>query len=260
MLRKHGADINALDHVGNSAPEAALNAKRIDVFKYLLANGYILKNDGSLLRKAVHDKNFEAVDILVSKGIDVNFCLPDMVFPYNSTPVMVAADNNDVEMVKRLVKHGADVTIRNAYGDRPYTSAFQNKNSELMKYIESLEPKVLHDKVIWEKELANKYYVPEDLIALLKSDNRRIPMHDNEYIEYVEFNPLLLVKEVQWKGYKFLDLIADADEYNNGGFLVWLPEKKCIASADYEHEELKVLGTWDDFKQNPSPLIDKIWE
>lgn len=260
LLLEKGADINALDNVGKGAPKAALYAKRQDVFKFIIDNGYDLKRDGSILRKAVSDKNYEAVDFLIKKDIDVNFCLPDMVYPYNSTPVLVAAENNDFGLVKKLVENGADITISDDYGNRPYIAAFKKKNSSMMKYLAALEPKKWHDKTSQEEELINKYKVPMNLLSILKSNNRRIEIEHSEYIQYVEFNPLLLVREVEWKGYKFLDLLSDADQYWENGFLVWYPEKKCLANADYEHEEFKIIGKWDDFEKTPSILINKIWD
>ena len=66
-----------------------------------------------------------------SNGADINYHKPDMVFPYASTPVTEAARHNDFSMVRWLVEQGADITIPDKYGDRPYTVAVQNKNQEM---------------------------------------------------------------------------------------------------------------------------------
>lgn len=61
------------------------------------------------------------------KGADINYHKPDMVFPYASTPVTEAARSNNFPMVRWLIEQGADITIADKYGDRPYTVAVQNK-------------------------------------------------------------------------------------------------------------------------------------
>ena len=58
-----------------------------------------------------------------------------MMFPYASTPVTEAARSNNFPMVRWLIEQGADITIADKYGDRPYTVAVQNKNQELADYL-----------------------------------------------------------------------------------------------------------------------------
>ena len=72
------------------------------------------------------------VEYLIQNGADINYHKPDMVFPYASTPVTEAARHNDFSMVRWLVEQGADITIPDKYGDRPYTVAVQNKNQEMI--------------------------------------------------------------------------------------------------------------------------------
>lgn len=58
-----------------------------------------------------------------------------MVFPYASTPVTEAARSSNFPMVRWLVEQGADITLSDKYGDRPYSVAVQNKNQELAEYL-----------------------------------------------------------------------------------------------------------------------------
>lgn len=66
----------------------------------------------SLLQKMVFERNIHACKVLIEKGAWVNFG--------NPTPLGIATINNDVEMVKFLIDHGADITMsfsRKTLGD-----------------------------------------------------------------------------------------------------------------------------------------------
>lgn len=45
-----------------------------------------------------------------------------------------------------LLEKGADITIADKYGDRPYTVAIQNKNQEMADYLKALEPEAWHNE------------------------------------------------------------------------------------------------------------------
>ena len=75
---------------------------------------------GEAFRAAVSDGQAELAKLLLEKGADINYHKPDMVFPYASTPVTEAARSNNFSMVRWLVEQGADITLVDKYGDRPY--------------------------------------------------------------------------------------------------------------------------------------------
>lgn len=259
LLIDKGANVNQKDELKKTALTAALYGKKYDNIGVLLANGYQLQEDGRSLRQAVFNRQYPAINMLLDAGIDVNLHLPDMVFPYNPTAVCVAAQNNDFNTVKLLVEKGADVTIKDKYGERPYNAAVAKKNEEMIAYIKALEPPQWHEE---EQRLADlkNYKIPAKLLEILRSDNRRINIPGNEYISYIEFNQVVDLKEVNWNKHKFLDLLSDVDNYGAEGLLVWYPKKKCLASADYEHGELKELSSVDDFFRDPGVQLNKIFE
>lgn len=259
LLIDKGAAVNQPDKVGKTALSTALYGKQYDNIPVLLANGYHLATDGRSLRQAVFNRQYPAIKILLEAGVDVNLHQPDMVFPYNPTAVCVAAQNNDFNTVKLLVEKGADVTIKDQYGERPYNAAVANKNEEMIAYLRALEPPEWHEEAQRLAEL-KKYKIPAKLLALLKSDHRRMEIPGNAYVSYIEFNRIVDLKEVNWNKHTFLDLLSDADNYGAEGLLVWYPKKKCLASADYEHGELKELGSVDDFLRNPGEQLNSIFE
>ena len=91
------------------------------------------KFGGEAFRAAVSEGNTKLAQLLLEKGADINYHKPDMVFPNASTAVTEAARHKNLPMVRWLIEQGADITIADKYGDRPYTVAVQNKNQELAK-------------------------------------------------------------------------------------------------------------------------------
>ena len=92
------------------------------------------------------DGEAKLAKLLLEKGADINYHKPDMVFPYASTPVTEAARSNNFLMVRWLVEQGADITLVDKYGDRPYSVAVQNKNQEMADYLKALEPEEWHNE------------------------------------------------------------------------------------------------------------------
>lgn len=259
LLIDNGADVNAKHRIGSSAMSDALYGKNYDAVSLLIERGYDIKRDGTSLRQAVSDRQYKAIAIFLNHGVNVNFCKPNMVYPYNPTPVHVAAENNDFKTVKLLVEHGADVTIKDKYGERPYHCAEKNKNEEMIQFIKSLEPKQWHNE---EQRLIDlkSYKIPAELLDFLRGDKRRIEIHDNPYSRYIVFNSLLELKEVKWEKRKLIDLIKEVDNYDSEGFLVWYPKNKMLAFADYEHGEFVEICNVKEFLDNPSKQIAKIFE
>ena len=116
------------------------NRRDPDVLPILDRLGMDLKQyGGEALRSVASQGNQMLAEYLIQNGADINYHKPDMVFPYASTPVTEAARHNDFSMVRYLVEQGADITIPDKYGDRPYTVAVQNKNQEMAAYLKALE-------------------------------------------------------------------------------------------------------------------------
>jgi uncharacterized protein len=151
-----GACIDAVNNVGSNAFSCALYSDRYDLLPFLAAKGLKVDADcGKSFRQAVFGSQREAVEFFLAAGIDPNLRCPDMVFPHSPTAVHVAAEKNNFEMVRLLVSHGADATLADDKGSRPYLSAVFNKNTPMSSYLRALEPPEWHD--------------PEKKIALLES-------------------------------------------------------------------------------------------
>lgn len=248
----------------------AIYGNRIDVIRLLIKKGYDIKKNGKILRQAVFNKQYEVIDILIDNGIDVNFCIPDMVFPYNSTPVHIATSNNDIELVKKLVNKGADVLIKDEYGCRPFTCAYEKNLSELIEYLKGIEPDYLHDKDYLVNELYKKNYtLPKRLMTIIynaNNDKESLTFKttdENEFVNIIRFHSIITIKEIKFNKLLFLDLLSYTDDYDNCGFFCWNQAENCLSHLDFEMGECVNLCTFDEFDScldNLGATIDKIFE
>lgn len=215
--------------------------------------GITIKEYGGLtLRKLALDNDIKWVTYFIIRGADINYHRPDMIFPYASTPVIEAARCDNFEMVKFLVKHGADITIKDKFGDRPYNLAIKNNNMHMADYLKKIEPKEFHD--LENKKLSLKSYkLPNTLVEFLNNNQLTFEI-DDEYCKFVRFYSYLDTVENKWKGKKVLSLVEEVDNYSIVD-IVWVPSKKMIYAIDEEHETFTALGTWDEFYKNMNKYI-----
>lgn len=257
-----GADVNAIDHVGKNAVSSALYEERLDVLPLLAASGLDINADrGASFCQAVFGGNPETVKALLDMGADPNLHQPGMIFPHNPTSVGVAASSDNFEMVKLLVEHGANATIPNAHGVRPYLSAVENDNAQMQSFLRALEPDAWHD-VDQKIRLLKEYGVPDAMIDFLKGADRRIDLEVGKAgygPKYIVFHPLIDVVEMNWGNQSFLSLLSEIEDYGGPGFLVWYKRGKCLGSIDVEHGQFRRLCRWKKFMKKPSRIIARLF-
>lgn len=212
----------------------------------------IAQYGGSKLRDLASENDLEMAKLFLEKGADINFNKSDMVFPYESTPVIEAARNNNFEMVKFLVENGADILLKDKYGDRPYSLAIKNGNAKMAKYLKNFEPKEFHD-LENKKQSLKSYKLPKDLENFLMGDNLTFKIND-KYCKFIRFFSYIDTIETKWKGKKVLSIVAEVDNYSIVD-IVWYPSKKMIYAIDEEHETFTPLATWEEFYLNMEKYI-----
>ena len=200
----------------------------------------------------------ELAKLLLEKGADINYHKPDMVFPYASTPVTEAARSNNFSMVRWLVEQGADITIVDKYGDRPYSVAVQNKNQEMADYLKALEPEEWHNEQEKIRQLM-PYKLPAKLVEYLKTGPLRLEFPDQEWVKWAELYSFMDVQEMTWKRKKLLSLMVQMDNYSDY-LLLWSPRDKKLWYLDIEHEEFHPLAKWDDFIADPGRYLNGMIE
>jgi hypothetical protein len=180
-------------------------------------------------------------------------------FPYCTTSVQMAASGNHFEIVKYLVEHGADLTMKDKYGNRAFLEAKRNKNTEMMEYIKQFEPSIWHEA---DKRVAElkKMGMPSEIYKWLGSENRRIDLPETCPTEYIEFETIFDVKPIEWQGRVLLDFTKEVEGYDGTGFIIWIPDQKCLGSFDVEHEELFTFEgvKWNKFIKRLPVVINHV--
>ena len=216
---------------------------------------------GEPLRTAVWGGDRMLAEYLIQNGADIDYHKPDEMFPYASTPVIEAARQNDFHMVRWLVGQGADITIPDKYGDRPYTLAVQNKNQEMAAYLRNLEPEDWHNEENRAQQLA-AYKMPTEMVEYLKTGPLRLEFPERDEVQWAELYSYMDVLEVTWKREKLLSVMAQMDNYPDY-LLLWNPKDKKLWYLDVEHEEFHALATWEDFIADPGKYLNGMiigWE
>ncbi|WP_068621397.1 ankyrin repeat domain-containing protein [Paenibacillus tuaregi] len=254
-IAAQGAKLDMLNQTGSGAYLQAYygNKNNIPLIQEL---GLDIKlHGGEVLRQAVSDHDLKTIKYLLDQGVDINYNQPDMVYPYQATPLTVAARMGSLTMVKFLVEHGADVTLAEKDGDRPYTIAVSNKNIAMAEYLKSLEPDDLHNVENKKYELS-KYKLTDELVSFLTGDELRLELAPNEYgIEHIDFFTLTDTIEMKVGGLKLLRLSADIDNYSDLQ-LVWNPKKKGIIGCyDVEHQTYADLCSLAEFLAQPERYL-----
>lgn len=258
-LVTHGAELDKSNQTGSGAYSQAYygNKGNIPLIQELGLD--IKQHGGPVLRQAVSDHDLKTLTYLLDHGVDINHNRPDMVYPYQATPLTVAARMGNMNMVKFLVERGADVTIAEKDGDRPYTIAVANKHIEMAEYLKSLEPADFHSAE--NKKLAlKKYKLPMELVGFLSGATLRLELAQNDYeIRYIDFLTWIDTVEMKVGRQKLLRLSADIDNYSDLQ-LVWNPKSKRVGCYDVEHQTYADLCSFIDFLAEPDSYLIRFLE
>ena len=255
-LVSQGAKTDVLNRVDSDAFEHALYGEKIENLALIDELGHSVKKyGGSAFRKAVSEGNYEAVDFFIDRGVDINFNRPDDVYYFCPTPLCVAARYVDLKMCKYLVNRGADVTIAEKDGMRPYSIAVEKGDMEMAEYFKALEPEDFHNikNKIYELKA---YKLPKSLLEFLQGDKLRFELDDCDF-DYIEFFPLIETIPMKIGRKKLLRISKSTGDYDHF-YIVWNPKSKKIAAYDLEHEELYDLCSFKDFMEDISTYLQKV--
>jgi len=197
------------------------------------------------------------LDFFIRNGVDINYNKPDMVYPFKPTPLCVAARYADIDMCKYLVSNGADVTMAEKGGMRPYTIALERGDPEMAAFFKSLEPPELHSPENKLSEL-KPYKLPQPLLDFLQGDNLRLDLTGKEYdVSFIEFFSLVDTVLMKAGQLKVVRLSKEVDNYSHI-IIVWNPRSKKIAYWDMEHEELGNIATFECFIKEAGEYMQKV--
>ena len=253
----HGANVHALNRVKVDAFQAALYGKKYENLQIIHDLGHsVQKYGGKAFRNAITDRNYEVLDFFINNGVDINYNKPDSVYPFKPTPLCVAARYVDLKMCKYLVEHGADVTITEKDGMRPYSIAIERGDMEMAEYFKTLEPVEYHDKQNKMDQL-KPFKLPKALVSFLEGDTLYFELPDSDFIS-IEFLPLLDTVPFKVGRRNLLRLSKELGEYNDWQ-IVWDPRSKKIGCYDIEHQELRELCKFDEFMADMSGQLETLF-
>lgn len=253
----HGANIHALNSVDIDAFQAALYGKKYENLQIIHDLGHtVQKYGGKAFRNAITDKNYEVLDFFINNGVDINYNKPDSVYPFKPTPLCLAARYVDLQMCKYLVEHGADVTITEKDGMRPYSIAVEKGDMEMAEYFKTLEPPEFHD-IQNKMDQLQPFKLPKALVSFLEGDILYFELPDSDFI-CIEFLPLIDTVPFKMGRRKLLRLSKELGEYNDWQ-IVWDPKSKKIGCYDTEHQELRELCKFDEFIADISGQLETLF-
>ena len=253
----HGANVHALNCVKVDAFQAALYGKKYEYLQIIHDLGHtVQKYGGKAFRNAITDKNYEVLDFFINNGVDINYNKPDSIYPFNPTPLCVAARYVDLKMCKYLVEHGADVTIKEKDGMRPYSIVVEKGDMEMAEYFKSLEPAEFHD-IQNKMDQLKPFKLPKALVNFLEGDHLYFELPDSDFIS-IEFLPLIDTVPFKVGRRKLLRLSKELGEYNDWQ-IVWDPKTKKIGCYDLEHQELRELCKFDEFMADMSGQLENLF-
>ncbi|MCK4539496.1 MAG: ankyrin repeat domain-containing protein [Candidatus Krumholzibacteria bacterium] len=144
LLISMGADINLRGKDGSSALIAA-GANSQELVELLLSKGADINArmvDGTgvftqCIRGIFWDAvSIELAELLLSKGVDVNEA-PTSGDATGFTNLIMAANNNNEELVRFLIKNGADVNARTSSGATALSHAVKNEYQNIIDILKS---------------------------------------------------------------------------------------------------------------------------
>lgn len=253
---EQGAQLDLLNRVGSNAYSQAYYGNKSNIPLIHELGLDMKEHGGTLWRKAVSDRDMDTVQLLITYGVDINYNQPDMVYPYGASALTVATGHGNFKMVKFLVEHGADVTLKEKEGDRAYTIAVSQKYHEIAQYLKEQEPEDFHNLENKMFELKS-YKLPKELVQYLQGDKLRIECEGTQNgIQYIEFFSLVDTIPMKFGRKKLLRLSANIDNY--GLDIVWNPSKKCIGFYDNEHQQYRDVCSFKQFIEQPFEYLNKI--
>ena len=257
-LVENGAKVNGVNEIKTEAFSQALYGKKYENLPIIHDLGHrVEKYGGQAFRSAVSDRNYEVLDFFIKNGVDINYNAADSVYPFKPTPLCVAARYVDLKMCKYLVENGADVTITEKDGMRPYSIAVENGNEEMAEYFKQLEPEEYHSLQNKLDEL-KPFKLPKAVMDFLQNEELHFELKDCDF-KWIEFFSLTDTVPMKKGRQKILRISKQTGDYDHI-YIVWNPKTKKVAFYDIEHEEMNDICGFEEFVNDMLLYMQKIIE
>ncbi|GFQ77336.1 hypothetical protein TNCT_578431 [Trichonephila clavata] len=205
FLILEGNDPNFKDDSGCTALHLSSKNEHLDVIKLLIRNGAIINIWNNMhvspLFLAILNGNFEIIELLIAEGADINLtnylgCKAlhfsilyskkevlaylikngaNVNDPYDGlTPLQLAVQNNDFEMVEVLIKNGAEIDAESDSKPTSLCLAVRNNNKEIVKILLKYGADINAKKSL---PLSTAIVFGLNSIAEILLDNEKIDIH-----------------------------------------------------------------------------------
>jgi len=132
-LIKNGTNINEIEsEYGQLMPEVAAIWNKLELLKFFVKNG--AKLDGVLGAACAKGRKEIVKYLLTIPAIDIE----ETIDEDDSSPLMAACNEGDLEIVKMLIERGADINKVDKHGHNSLAIARWSENKELIKYLQNL--------------------------------------------------------------------------------------------------------------------------
>lgn len=166
-LIEHGADVNKADEDGRTALHRAVKAQHLDLARMLIEAGADIdaktKDGETALTFALWNEDFDFAEYLVSRGCELNYEYLNTETGQHTTPVIETASWKQYDLIKMMVKHGADLNLASGNGFTPLNVAVSEGEWKMADLLISLGAGIKGDKSIVEKSLKNSRYLQKVL-------------------------------------------------------------------------------------------------
>jgi len=162
-LIDHGAQVNQEPEFGDRHLISAIKTKSIKIVEWLVDSGIILTPNETYypLLETVKTQNLEMVKSIIEKGgAETN--INEEEDQKGNTPLIVAINNNSLNILQYLMNHGADIHKKNKWGISPFIMAMRQDNTKIIEIIRKNSCSSSHencDEEVEEKEIANDVFV-----------------------------------------------------------------------------------------------------
>lgn len=133
LLSSNKIDVNKKDKSGTTALSLAVELNNINIVELLLK--YHASSDIQSMPVIFKAKTPQMLRLLASHGVDINKKYGD----FGNTPLMIAAGNYSLDIVKTFIELGADKYATNKEGLNALMIAKKSGNGSVVKYLTSLD-------------------------------------------------------------------------------------------------------------------------
>ena len=167
-LLEIGVDINETNEYGDTALHYATCMRNYKMAKFLIDSGANInvKNHYGMtpLINVIYNDDYNMCQILINSGADVNLGRGKI---NNNSALHIAVDNGNLDIVKLLIKSGANLNFKNIYGITPIQYALYRADVLSEKFDD--DSKRFLPSFLLESETKKYNDIKEIIFELLKS-------------------------------------------------------------------------------------------